>query len=266
MTVRQADAQHIQNAFSTRLSEYGFNVYLIFVVDLLHKFELGVWKATLTHLLRVLYVQGDDRIQTLNLRKVVQGEYQQCIDMVYQVPKSSNIQSRHYQAVRKQCLWLEETCRLRFQRYTAGDVDFVVFLDIDYTHILLPVQCIMPVFEGLLPTPHNKIVLNLLFELALWHAFVKLCIHTEHTLDLFWASTKTLAASMHRFLKVTCETYYTRELPKETAARGRCTAALAVKGISVHAAKGKATSGQKRKKFNLVVYKYHALADYPETI
>jgi hypothetical protein len=71
---------------------------------------------------------------------------------------------------------------------------------------------------------------------------------------------------MRRFLKVTCETYITRELPKETAARGRRMAALAVKGISVRAAKGKATSGQKRKKFNLATYKYHALADYPETI
>ena len=40
----------------------------MFVVDLLHEFELGVWKAIFTHLLRVLYAEGNDSIQTLNKR------------------------------------------------------------------------------------------------------------------------------------------------------------------------------------------------------
>lgn len=40
----------------------------MFVVDLLHEFELGVWKAIFTHLLRVLYAEGSDSIQTLNKR------------------------------------------------------------------------------------------------------------------------------------------------------------------------------------------------------
>ncbi|KAH9953547.1 hypothetical protein BC827DRAFT_1145963 [Russula dissimulans] len=60
-----------QSAFSTRLASHGFNVYSIFVVDLLHEFELGVWKAVFTHLLRVLYAEGQDRIQTLNTRQVI---------------------------------------------------------------------------------------------------------------------------------------------------------------------------------------------------
>ena len=29
----------------------GFNLFLMLVIDLLHEFELGVWKAILTHLL-----------------------------------------------------------------------------------------------------------------------------------------------------------------------------------------------------------------------
>ena len=41
----------IQNAFSECLSKYGFDFHSMFVVDLLHKFKLGVWKATFTHLL-----------------------------------------------------------------------------------------------------------------------------------------------------------------------------------------------------------------------
>jgi hypothetical protein len=38
------------------------------VVDLLHEFELGVWKAVLTHLIRILYARGEDRIQAFNKR------------------------------------------------------------------------------------------------------------------------------------------------------------------------------------------------------
>ena len=38
----------------------------MFVVDLLHEFELGVWKATFTHLMRVLQAAADDVIQKLN--------------------------------------------------------------------------------------------------------------------------------------------------------------------------------------------------------
>ena len=40
----------------------------MFVPDLLHEFELGVWKSIFTHLLRVLYVGGIDSIQALNWR------------------------------------------------------------------------------------------------------------------------------------------------------------------------------------------------------
>jgi hypothetical protein len=40
----------------------------MFVPDLLHEFELGVWKAVFTHLMRVLYTVGGDKIQELNRR------------------------------------------------------------------------------------------------------------------------------------------------------------------------------------------------------
>ena len=40
----------------------------MFVPDLLHEFELGVWKATFAHLVRILYAQGGDSIQMLNTR------------------------------------------------------------------------------------------------------------------------------------------------------------------------------------------------------
>lgn len=44
----------IQNAFSARLSRFGFNLFSIFLVDFMHEFELGVWKKVFIHLLRIL--------------------------------------------------------------------------------------------------------------------------------------------------------------------------------------------------------------------
>lgn len=62
------DRYHDQSAFSARLSKYGFNFFPMLVVDLLHEFELGVWKAVLTHLLRILYANGSNSIQDFNKR------------------------------------------------------------------------------------------------------------------------------------------------------------------------------------------------------
>ena len=58
----------IQNAFSNKLSMHGFNFYSMFVPDLLHEFELGVWKACFAHLMRILYAEGSDAINLLNSR------------------------------------------------------------------------------------------------------------------------------------------------------------------------------------------------------
>jgi len=121
------------------------------------------------------------------------------------------------------------------------------------------------VIEGLLPSPHNEIVLELLFELAAWHAFAKLRLHTDVTLKRFESATRSLGATVRNFLKTTCEAYVTQELPREEAARGRRKAALAAKGGS-RPTKGKGKAGPARRYLNLATYKYHALGDYPETI
>ncbi|KAI0631040.1 hypothetical protein C8Q77DRAFT_1062500 [Trametes polyzona] len=57
-----------QSAFSRRLAEFGFDVYRILVPDVLHEVELGVWKATITHLVRILAVIGLSAINHLNAR------------------------------------------------------------------------------------------------------------------------------------------------------------------------------------------------------
>jgi hypothetical protein len=56
-----------QNAFSERLSRLDFNLFSIFVVDLMHEVELGVWKSLFLHLLRMLDTI-DGALNKLDLR------------------------------------------------------------------------------------------------------------------------------------------------------------------------------------------------------
>jgi len=51
-----------------RLSEHGFDFYPMLVVDLLHEIELGVWKAVLTHLIRILDAKKGNSIHIFNKR------------------------------------------------------------------------------------------------------------------------------------------------------------------------------------------------------
>ncbi|KAF8546201.1 hypothetical protein OG21DRAFT_1479705 [Imleria badia] len=65
------NARSSQNAFSDRLHGQGINFFRLFVVDLLHEFEIGVWKAILTHLFRILIADGGQSIQQLDERYII---------------------------------------------------------------------------------------------------------------------------------------------------------------------------------------------------
>jgi hypothetical protein len=82
------------------------------------------------------------------------------------------------------------------------------------------IQCAIAVFEGLFPSPHDKIIHELLFELAMWHRFAKLHLHTESSICTLEVSTMRLGSDLWRFESVTCEAFDTRELPSEEATRG----------------------------------------------
>jgi hypothetical protein len=71
--------------------------------------------------------------------------------------------------------------------------------------------------------------MDLLFELATWHALAKLRLHMETTLRALDTSTKRLGDALHTFKKVTCVAYITKELPSEEAAWRRRQAALRAK-------------------------------------
>jgi hypothetical protein len=122
-------------------------------------------------------------------------------------------------------------------------------------------QCAIPVFEHLLPYPHNDIVCTLLFELATWHGLAKLRLHTDTTLGFLESSTVRLGKNLRQFEATTCNSFDTVELPHEETARRRRQAAKDPKR------KGEdMEDGRKCKKFNLSTYKLHALGDYVNTI
>ena len=125
----------------------------------------------------------------------------------------------------------------------------------------------MPVFEGLLDEPHNKVVLDLLFLLAFWHALGKLRMHTTSTLDRLEEVTSSLGRQLRYFVKHTCSKFATKELPSEEAARGRRQAKkAAAAGRAGQAAGSKPAKTVRQKIFNLLTYKLHALGDYVRTI
>lgn len=82
-------------------------------------------------------------------------------------------------------------------------------------------QCAMPVFEGLLPEPHNSRLLDLLFVVAQWHGLAKLRMHTAHTLEILDQFTTLLGQFIRDFLSKTCSAFDTKELPREANARER---------------------------------------------
>jgi hypothetical protein len=100
-----------QNAFSERLSKFGFNFYSVFVVDLLHEFELGVWKAVFTHLMRLLYAVGGDCIQMLNKRCLSPFLMVYVINTDAQVPSNPNFRWTHNTSLQSECIRNEEIGR-----------------------------------------------------------------------------------------------------------------------------------------------------------
>ena len=92
-------------------------------------------------------------------------------------------------------------------------------------------QCIIPVFEGLLPEPHNSSILRLLFICAHWHGLAKLRMHTDHTLKILEETTTSIGTAFRKFTDKTCPAFNTRELKREEAAHDRRSQKAAVHAL-----------------------------------
>ncbi|KAG2346750.1 hypothetical protein BDR05DRAFT_974360 [Suillus weaverae] len=245
------------NTFSDCLGPFGFNVFVALVVDLLHKFELGVWHMLLVHLLRILCTLNKDLIHELDRR-------------YRQVPPFG---------------------RATIRRFSANTSELSNMAVRNFEGIL---QCSIPVFDGLLPDNHNKIIMDLLFIMAHWHGLAKLHMHSDLTLDILDQQTTDLGEQFCQFKAKVCSAYHTQELEHEAAARSRQQAKEAtrwaekdtvVQGTAARklmagtSAKGKGKvipeqpqdacipkPSRKEKSFNFHTYKFHALGDYVNTI
>jgi hypothetical protein len=128
------------------------------------------------------------------------------------------------------------------------------------------------VFDGLLPEPHNKAVLHILFICGHWHGLAKLRMHTDLTLKIFDDETTRMGAEFRKFNNNTCPAFETHELNRETEARKRRRSKKAkttntlLGQTSTSAAPHLEAEGPLPKKFNLQTYKYHALGDHGYTI
>ena len=153
-------------------------------------------------------------------------------------------------------------------------------------HPQFNLQCIIPVFEGLFPDEHKhheKNILDTLFLLATWHAYAKLRLHTEDTLQSFEQLTAPLGEKLRLFAGNITQNFVVKELPRETAAKARrATANLKkvtkgkepAKKAPVKSTKGKQSAKKSAKgkrpekqiSMSLLTYKLHALGDYVDTI
>ena len=129
----------------------------------------------------------------------------------------------------------------------------------------------MPVFDGLLPAEHDKDIQSLLFTTAEWHTLAKMRLHTDSTLAWLDESTKAFGKQIRSFQSYTCSFFDTRELPHEEAARSRRQQKKKSTNPSpIVPAPATPSAGTKKKLkkklFNLVLIKLHALGDYVKTI
>ncbi|KIK32395.1 hypothetical protein CY34DRAFT_101573 [Suillus luteus UH-Slu-Lm8-n1] len=217
------------NAFSEKLECLAFNLFCMLVVDLMHEFELGVWKALFVHLLRILSSAraGDELLHELDRR--------------YRLTPTFGRDT-----VRKFALNASE-----MKKMAARDFEDLL-------------QCAIPVFDALLPEPHNTNVLALICTCAHWHALAKLRMHTDETLDLLDTAAVMLRKQLHHFQKHTCVAFQTRELKREAERRQR-------RELRDGVGNGEATTStyqtsRRMKTFNLQTYKLHALGDYSTSI
>ncbi|KAJ3537818.1 hypothetical protein NM688_g6619 [Phlebia brevispora] len=147
------------SAFSLRLAPFGVNHYSLFKLDVMHGFELGVWKALFTHILRLLQYYGGTSLTTLNER-------------FRNVPTFG---------------------RGTIRRFGSNVSEMKQFAAHNYENVL---QCIIPCLEGLLPVPMEQIVFDMIWFLLIWHALAKLRLHTEATVHVFRGATTHLSRAI----------------------------------------------------------------------
>ncbi|KAJ3510729.1 hypothetical protein NMY22_g15881 [Coprinellus aureogranulatus] len=218
----------VETAFAMKLPEANPDILSALVVDILHEFEIGVWKKLYIHLLRLLNAfTKNDHKNGMTLSAELDSRYR-------------NVPAFGRDTIRKFPLNVTE-----MKRKAARD----------YEDLL---QCAIPTFESLLPEPFNSTLMVLLFVCAQWHALAKLRLHTDHTLELLDFTTTHLGAKIRNSHSITARVP-TKELQREADARTRRTARDANGNTDGVGARRPAT-------LSIFTIKFHFLGDYTSTI
>lgn len=215
--LRNISAVPTANAFVEQLGD-NFNPSNIFTVDLLHEIELGTWKTLFTHLVRILHSAGDNLVATLDER-------------YRSVPVfgSGGSGIRHFSSNSSE-----------MKKMAARDFEDLL-------------QCALPCFEALLPPPHDRRLMKLLYRFAEWHALAKLRMHSDSTLKLLGSLTNEIGHLLRHFRDDTCPSFSTMELPREAVARQRH------QGSNQQATR---SVSRTPKSLNLSTVKFHFMGDY----
>ncbi|EJD00044.1 uncharacterized protein FOMMEDRAFT_112387 [Fomitiporia mediterranea MF3/22] len=221
----------VENAFSKRLGPLGFDFHDILVVDILHEWEVGVWKTIFTHLVRIINTFKDrDRLNELNKR-------------VREVPAfGSDIRS-----------------------YKGNISDMKQMTGYNFEDLL---QCALPVFDGLFPQPHETIIRILIYRTVNLHALCKLRLHTDDTIAALHSETRRFGDALRKFASDTCPVFATTELAAETRRR---VSRMAKKrgGNDTQQTRTSGSDGinaNVKKAFNANTSKVHAVGHYAKQI
>ncbi|KAL1684855.1 hypothetical protein GGG16DRAFT_129726 [Schizophyllum commune] len=204
------------------------------VPDKMHEFDLGVWKALLVYIVRILETLPANKVREFNSR-------------FRQMPTFG---------------------RDKIRRFARKVSELSCMAVCDYEDILL---CIIPCLEGLLPIEDEKSILDLLYIMNYWNALALLHVHTSSTVCILDDLTTKLGKALCYFADVTCSYFKTRETEKELGKRkraeARCAATATTSGVAGESlAPATASQGRCLKTFSLRMIKLHFLGDYTEAI
>jgi hypothetical protein len=129
----------------------------------------------------------------------------------------------------------------------------------DFEDIL---QCTELCFKGLFPHSVDLQIQDLLFVMVCWHAFTKLQLHTDNSLDVFWGLTTAFTQQICQFANKVCLKFHTVETPSERAAIIHAEATKVKKNAQA------LNQGMKQiaKCFNINTPKFHSIVHYPDNI
>ncbi len=134
-------------------------------------------------------------------------------------------------------------------------------------YLIIYTQCALPVFEDQLRTQReNSFLRSLLFDLATWHAFAKLRLHTDTTLNDFKTVTGRPPVNIGAKATPNLSTETTLQVSGSEPSSSGHTATLTNRSGTMPVGASQRHLKSSHKEINLSTYKYHALGDYPDLI